>query len=237
MKIMQLKSNSKHQYRALIKTILALSTVLLSSLVFSNSFVFPNTVSIERNTLAESFVDSNLVKSVGLREESSLAGFVKASILSPQRNLNGTVANALVLTKISADGKHARYSQRFNGYEVFGGEVIAHLDRKGINLDQVTGNFITGLEAASIAKKATLKQDQAIGKAKKIMDQSHQWDYQNEDANLVVYHNPDIEDFEPTLAYVVNFLAVSKSADPSRPFIVVDAKTGDILDRWEGLNT
>jgi Zn-dependent metalloprotease len=237
MKIMQLKSNSKHHYRALIKTILALSTVLLSSLVFSNSFVFPNTVSIERSTLAESFVDSNLVKSVGLREESSLAGFVKASILSPQRNLNGTVANALVLTKISADGKHARYSQRFNGYEVFGGEVIAHLDRKGINLDQVTGNFITGLEAASIAKKATLKQDQAIGKAKKIMDQSHQWDYQNEDANLVVYHNPDIEDFEPTLAYVVNFLAVSKSADPSRPFIVVDAKTGDILDRWEGLNT
>ena len=237
MKIMQLKSNSKRQYRALTKTILALSVVLFSPLVFSNSFVFPNTVSMEQNTLTESFVDGDLLKSVGLRGESSFAGFDKASILTPQRNLKDNAANTLVLTKISADGKHARYSQRFSGYEVFGGEVIAHLDKQGINLDRVTGNFITGLEEVAIAKKAAVELDRAIEIAMQTMDGSHQWDFQNSEADLVIYHNPDREGFQPALAYIVNFLAMSETADPTRPFLVIDAVTGEILDRWEGLNT
>ena len=237
MKIMQQKSISQYWYLLSKKIISILIIAMLSPMAFSNSFVFPSSVSMQRHTLAESFVDSNSLKSVDLRGESSLAGFVKASILTPQRNLKGSVATTLVLTKISADGKHARYSQRFSGYEVFGGEVIAHLDKQGINLDRVTGNFITGLEEVTIAKKAAVELDRAIEVAKQTMDGSHQWDFENSEADLVVYHNPDREDFQPALAYIVNFLAMSETADPTRPFLVIDAVTGEILDRWEGLNT
>lgn len=236
MEIMRHISISKY-WNYLLKRVIVSLIIVISPAALCNAFVFPDSVSMERHTLAESFVDSNSLKSVGLRGESSLAGFVKASILTPQRNLKGNVANTLVLTKISADGKHARYSQRFQGYEVFGGEVIAHLNKQGINLDRVTGNFITGLEEAAIAKKAAIELDRAIEVAKQTMDGSHQWEFQNAEANLVIYHNPDREGFQPALAYVVNFLAMSDTADPTRPFMVIDAVTEEVIDSWEGLNT
>ena len=231
------KSISQRGYLKLEKIVSILLITLFSPMAYSNAFVFPNRVSMERHTLAESFVDSNSLKSVGLRGESSLARFVKASILTPQRNIRRDVANTLVLVKISADGKHARYSQRFSGYEVFGGEVIAHLDKQGINLDRVTGNFITGLEEVAIAKKADVELDRAIEVAKQTMDGSHQWDFENSEADLVIYHNPDREGFQPALAYIVNFLAMSETADPTRPFLVIDAVTEEVIDSWEGLNT
>ena len=237
MKIMQQKSISQYWYLLSKKIISILIIAMLSPMAFSNSFVFPDSVSMEKHKLAESFVDSNSLKSVDLRGESSLAGFVKASILTPQRKLKGSVATTLVLTKISADGKHARYSQRFSGYEVFGGEVIAHLDKQGINLDRVTGNFITGLEEVTIAKKPAVELDRAIEVAKQIMDGKHDWEFQNTEAELVIYHNPDREGFQPALAYIVNFLAMSETADPTRPFLVIDAVTEEVIDSWEGLNT
>ena len=215
--------------------------ILNSPIALGDLFVFPESVPLERHTLAESFVDSHLLKSVDLRGQQQLAGYVKASILSPRRDLKGSVISSMVLTKISDDGKHARYSQRFNGYEVFGGEMIAHLDKQGLKLQRVTGNFITGLEVYGIAKKATLNPnqavEQAIEKAQKQMDTSQPWEFHNTQSELVVYHNPNLQDFKPALAYIVNFLATSKTADPTRPFLVIDAVTGEILDRWEGLNT
>ena len=220
-----------------MKIIPMLCMALYSSLALSKPFIFPAIVSVESHSLEQSFIGSKSIKSVGLRGEPSLAGFIKASIRTPQSHIKGSVYNTLVLTKVSDDGKHARYSQRFQGYEVFGGEVIAHLDRKSVSLDRVTGNFITGLEEASIATKASLKAAQAIELAKSDMDDSHDWSYQKEEADLVIYHNPNREGFQPALAYIVNFLAMSGSTDPTRPFIVIDAKTGSTIDRWEGLNT
>lgn len=211
--------------------------ILNSPIALGDLFVFPESVPLERHTLAESFVDSHLLKSVDLRGQQQLAGYVKASILSPRRDLKGSVISSMVLTKISDDGKHARYSQRFNGYEVFGGEMIAHLDKQGLKLQRVTGNFITGLEASSIAKKVALSPNQAVEKAKKQIDKSHSWEFHNTQSELVVYHKPNLQGFKPALAYIVNFLATSKTADPTRPFLVIDAVTGEILDRWEGLNT
>ena len=211
--------------------------LLNSPIALGDLFVFPESVSLERHTLAESFVDSHLLKSVDLRGQQQLAGYVKDSILSPRRDLKGSVISSMVLTKISDDGKHARYSQRFNGYEVFGGEMIAHLDKQGLKLQRVTGNFITGLEASSIAKKVALSPNQAVEKAKKQIDKSHSWEFHNTQSELVVYHNPNLQGFKPALAYIVNFLATSKTADPTRPFLVIDAVTGEILDKWEGLNT
>jgi Zn-dependent metalloprotease len=237
MKIVQQKLASQCSCGLAKLLTVVLCLALLSPTAFGNSFVFPDNVSIVQSTMVQSFTGSKSLKSVGLRDESSLAGFVRSSILAPQPSLKGSVANSLVLVKISADGKHARYSQRFNGYEVFGGEVIAHLDEQGENLDRVTGNFITGLEQATIFTKVELDRHQAIEVAKQQMDDYHQWNFENSQIDLVVYHNPNTEGFQPALAYIVNFLATSDSAEPTRPFVVVDAKTGEILDRWEGLNT
>ena len=193
------------------------------------------------DTLSKADIDSKRLKSVGLRNHLALAGNLRSNILSSQSNAKASALNSLVLVKISADGKHARYSQRFNGYEVFGGEIIAHLDRQGVNLDRVTGNFITGLEVVGIAKKATLKADQAIDKAidnaSQLMDASHKWQLQNRNAELIIYHNPNKENFKPALAYIVSFMAMSETADPTRPITIIDAVTGEVIDGWEGLNT
>ena len=141
-----------------------------------------------------------------------MAGNLRSNILSPQSNLKASALNSLVLVKISSDGKHARYSQRFNGYEVFGGEIIAHLGRQGVNLDRVTGNFITGLEVVGIAKRASIKSGQAVDKASQLMDASYKWQFQNKKAELMIYHNPNKENFKPALAYIVSFMAMSKTA-------------------------
>ena len=53
----------------------------------------------------------------------------------------------------------------------------------------------------------------------------------------MIYHNPNKENFKPALAYIVSFMAMSKTANPSRPIIVIDAVTGEVIDSWEGLNT
>lgn len=237
MRTLQYKCLNRTHYAQARKLLLTVLFLFLSPLALSSSFVFPANVLMASDTLSQSFVDSQLVKSVGLRDNPNLEGYIRNSILSPQSKLKGSVSNSLVLTKISLDGKHARYSQRFNGYEVFGSEVIAHLDKQGVNLDRVTGSFITGLEGASVAKKASLNSDQAIEKANQLMDASHQWQFQNTKTELVVYHNPYQQNFRPALAYIVDFLALSKTADPTRPITVIDAVTGEVIDSWEGLNT
>ena len=224
--------------RKLLFSLLFLSFVLLlTPSALSQSFVFPANVSIGSDTLSKADIDSKRLKSVGLRNHLALAGNLRSNILSPQSNAKASALNSLVLVKISANGKHARYSQRFNGYEVFGGEIIAHLDRQGVNLDRVTGNFITGLEVVGIAKKATLKADQAIDNASQLMDASHKWQLQNRNAELIIYHNPNKENFKPALAYIVSFMAMSETADPTRPITIIDAVTGEVIDGWEGLNT
>jgi len=237
MKILQLEFIRNFMGNSVKSLVTVACLVLLSHTAHSNAFVFPEHVSLVENTLAQSFTDSEFIKSVGLRDESSLAGFVKTSILAPQPGLKGSVASALVLSRVAADGKHARYNQLFQGNRVFGGQVIAHLDKQGDRLDRVTGNFITGLEQAAIATKPEFNHDRALVLAKQQMDDSHQWSFENSQVDLLVYHNPDREGFKPALAYIVNFLATSDSAEPTRPFMVIDARSGDILDRWEGLNT
>lgn len=227
--------------KLLLSLLFLFFVLLLTPSALSQSFVFPANVSIGSDTLSKADIDSKRLKSVGLRNHLALAGNLRSNILSPQSNSKASALNSLVLVKISADGKHARYSQRFNGYEVFGGEIIAHLDRQGANLDRVTGNFITGLEVVGIAKKANLKVDQAIDKAidnaSQLMGASHKWQLQNRNAELIIYHNPNKENFKPALAYIVSFMAMSETADPTRPITIIDAVTGEVIDGWEGLNT
>ncbi len=234
----QQKTMSYTGHRSLVKTIGALAILTLSTPVFSNQFVFPENISLHHNSMVAILPDAKLVKDVNVRKSPQLADILKSSIVASPPLLQQTdSADALVLRRVSNDGKHARYDQYFNGNKVFGRQVMAHLDQQGEVLERVTGSFITGLQGVAIDSEARFDESQALEIARQQLDQEHNWNLENSQTELVIYHKPGEEDFKPRLAYIVNFVATSETADPTRPFIVIDAQTQAVIDQWEGLNT
>jgi len=225
-------------HRSLAKIVGALAILTLSTPVFSNQFAFPENISLHHNSMVAVLPDAKLVKDVNVRKSPQLADILKSSIVASPPLLQQTdSADALVLRRVSNDGKHARYDQYFNGKRVFGRQVMAHLDQQGEVLERVTGSFITGLQGAAIDSEAEFDASQALEIARQQLDQEHNWNLENSQTELVIYHKPGEEDFKPRLAYVVNFVATAETADPTRPFIVIDAQTQAVIDQWEGLNT
>ena len=130
-----------------------------------------------------------------------------------------------------------------------------------IDNDVVAGSFLTGVEedlpgvqsiaggprtlianvsqqqAIEIAKKHMIKPTIAATGAKITNIKSSQYiklyadkDNPNQEKAHLVYVIDSFVTNDPTL---IN----NETEDPSRPFVIVDAKTGEVLEQWEGLTT
>lgn len=118
-----------------------------------------------------------------------------------------------------------RYQQFYKGVRVWG-EAIT--ETSGAQ-PRRSGRMLVGIEQ-DLARDATptLTREQALQQAKSLVVSA--LPPSNEQSELVVRRNPA---GHAQLAYVVSFFL--GGAKPSRPHFMIEANTGELLQRWEGL--
>lgn len=142
-----------------------------------------------------------------------------------------------------ADGQQkVRLQQYYQGVPVWGHSVAAAVNKAGQYVD-VSGTLVTELpldlpsvkpvfsaeQAAWISRGfdpadlISIKQDSATVQA--VVEQAKQ-------TKLLIHVS---EQGKPSLVYLTNYLT-SKGQDPLRPFALIDASSGKVLQQWEGIN-
>ena len=135
-----------------------------------------------------------------------------------------------------ADGSHNyRYQQTYRGVAVFGEHVVVREDAKG-NVSALFGRSVAGLAAdlPSLDAKLSAGQALSLAKAAALGKRAATLQVSNENSRKVIY----LDDSDRAhLAYAVDYFAdAPRGGEPSRPFVIVDARTGQVLKQWEGLN-
>lgn len=149
---------------------------------------------------------------LGLDSNSSL------QVLATSQDSNGT--------------RHYRYQQSFRGVPIFGEHVIVSEDKSG-TVRNMFGRTVNGLAGELPATSVRIAKAQAlsIAKASALGNRISK----REDARQMIY----VDDANHAhMSYVVTFFADSiTGGHPTRPFVIVDANTGKVLKKWEGLET
>lgn len=120
----------------------------------------------------------------------------------------------------------ARVKQYYKGIEVYGHSLVADVNQQGL-YSQLDGKYVQGIEDDVFSVTPTLNDKQAINI---VLEQKGVDTAQRSSAKLYIWLD---EDNEAHLTYLVD--AFFTSPKPSRPFTIVDAKSGDILKQWEQL--
>lgn len=143
-----------------------------------------------------------------------------------------------VLTQLNdKDGtQHFRYQQTFRGIPIYGESIVVSQNKDGSvrNLFGQRVNGLAGELGASLAPK--LSSAQALTAAKTAALGSKQLSMQtaNESSRHMIYVDPA---GRPHNAYVVSFFADGSGNKPTRPYVILDANTGAVLKKWDGLTT
>jgi Zn-dependent metalloprotease len=131
---------------------------------------------------------------------------------------------------------HYRYQQTFRGVPIFGEHVIVSETATGA-VRNIFGRAVNGLAGELPATAPSLGKAQALSIAKAGVLASHATAMrtEREDARQMIY----VDDANHAhMTYVVSFFADSiRGGSPTRPFVIVDANSGKVLKKWEGLTT
>ncbi len=133
-----------------------------------------------------------------------------------------------------ADGtRHYRYQQTFRGIPVWGEHVVVS-ERKGEVLN-LFGRQASDLAADLGSMKASLTSAKALSIAKAGERLAKNVRTEREESRQMIH----IDDKGTArLVYVVSFFADKVGGgEPRRPFVIVDAQSGNVLLRWDGLTT
>ncbi|QSX30447.1 M4 family metallopeptidase [Shewanella cyperi] len=125
-----------------------------------------------------------------------------------------------------------RLQQYFHGVPVYGFSIAADRSEMGI-YSNLQGQMLANIDKDADFVKPKLQAKQAIAKAKstKAAPGAAAVKSRNDKAELFVFLD---DNDEPRLVYQVSYLV--DGAEPSRPFSLIDAHSGEVLKRWEGLN-
>ena len=127
---------------------------------------------------------------------------------------------------------HVRFQQVHHGVPVVGAELAAHYDGAG-HLISIDANYVSGIDI-DVEPQIALRVGRDVAKANvvattTVADESK---LEISDGKLVVF----ARDCAPTLAYEYTVRAIF-GAEPAIWVTTVDAKTGEILDRYNNLQT
>jgi pseudolysin/vibriolysin len=142
-------------------------------------------------------------------------------VLSTSRDSDGTV--------------HYRYQQTFRGIPVFGEHVIVSEDKAG-HVRNLFGRSVSGLagELPATAPKVARANALSLAKSATLGAHANVMRIERQDARQMIYID---DNNHAHMAYVVSFFADSNSpgVKATRPYVIVDANSGKILKKWEGL--
>lgn len=151
---------------------------------------------------------------------SAVAGDIRSDLgLAPDELDAGATARLPSGTRVT------RYQQFYKGVRVWGEAITETVGKR----PQRSGRMLVGIEQ-DLARDAvpTLTSEQALQQAKSLI--SSAVPPSNEQSELVVRRN---EQGQAQLAYVVSFFVGGDQ--PSRPHFMIEANSGELLQRWEGL--
>lgn len=125
-----------------------------------------------------------------------------------------------------------KVQQNLWGIPVWGHYLNATQSVKGGALKSLQGNYLktTTIERAFV--KPSINRSQALALASKDINAglTTNASLENVQDDLFVYQDGN----KTRLIYVVSYL-IDGSEHPTRPFTMLDAHTGEIIDRWEGI--
>jgi Zn-dependent metalloprotease len=148
----------------------------------------------------------------------------KARLFLAQKGLN---PERLKSKDVIADetGNHVRFSQTIDGLRVFGGEIVTHEKTDGKFAASTDGLYKGEVPVAVPSFDKT----QAVELVKPGF-----WDITSADTELVYYpQNGGL-----VLAYLIDAKNTDfQTSAPRREMIVVNAVTGEVVERWDNLQT
>jgi bacillolysin len=146
----------------------------------------------------------------------------KVGIHNPDKNLKvkSTQKDKLGMT-------HVRFNQSVYGVDVEGAEVIVHFNEKN-EVVSVNGRINQTIAEGSVDTNTSLSSDEALNKALASVNAPEELTYEPT-AELVVLPFEG----ENYTAYKVNVNFMGD--EPGNWFVFVDAKTGDVIDKYNGL--
>jgi Zn-dependent metalloprotease len=124
-----------------------------------------------------------------------------------------------------------RYQQYHLGVPVWGEAIVAKAPGNALatSTPGLTGGMLRNLAQDLPGVKATVSRAAALQKAKSLAGAQVS---SNEQAQLYIRQGAN---GAAHLFYLVSFINDSAKA-PSRPFYMIDATSGAVLDKWEGMN-
>ncbi|CAM4029636.1 M4 family metallopeptidase [Mesobacillus thioparans] len=146
----------------------------------------------------------------------------KTGIKDPERKLK--VKN---VEKDELGMTHVRFNQSVNGVNVEGSDIIVHFNKNN-EVVSVNGRMNETIDNAQLDTTASISSEAALKAAKSSVNASEELTY-DPTAELVVY---PFEGKNHT-AYKVNVNFMGD--DPGNWFVFVDAKTGEVIDQYNGL--
>ena len=126
-----------------------------------------------------------------------------------------------------------RYVQTWRGIPVFGEGIVVSEDGTG-NARALFGNLVSGLEndIASTRPAMTAMNAMAAGKRLHLGNSLSAYRTENEKSELVIVID---DNGRGRLAYAVSFFADGQSVRPTRPMMLIDANSGQVIKQWENL--
>ncbi|WP_156183866.1 M4 family metallopeptidase [Chromobacterium sp. LK1] len=126
-----------------------------------------------------------------------------------------------------------RYQQFYQGVPVWGEAVVEEKQfAKGsasAAASKLSGYYVRGIGSDLASVKPALSASQVLASAKAL--KANGYETRNEKTELVVR----LDNNTAQLVYLVSFL-VEGGKEPSRPHLIIDANSGQVLKQWEGLN-
>ncbi|SHF36523.1 M4 family metallopeptidase [Thermomonas hydrothermalis] len=143
--------------------------------------------------------------------------------------------NTLLMKNAIADHgvRNYRYDQAWRGIPIFGQGIVVSEDGAG-NVRTLFGTKVSGIERdiASTTPKLTKAEALAAGKRIALGNALSAMQTRNEKSDLVIF----VDDAgKAHLAYAVTFFADSLAGNPTRPIIMIDAISGQVIKKWENL--
>lgn len=181
---------------------------------------------------------------------------IEPSTLTPFFTNNDTINMKLLNQHIDFNGtKHIRFQESYNGYAVWGGDIVVHIKDPAIAMNNfsiaslmdpltsMNGVIYTNLKGDLIDTMTLAMQDSQLDKAlsiahnnsfRKHLQAESNNNYLDEEKLRIIYVDKmNKAHWAFKLAYTIK----PKEGIPIRPTFVIDAITMDIYEQWDDIQT